>query len=71
MAYLTESTVEEAALTWLEATGWQVAHGPDISLGGDALTLTFSQRERESYSEEIVPPAVLVGGLWQPSPWSR
>ncbi len=28
----TESTIEEAALAWLEATGWQVAHGPDISL---------------------------------------
>jgi len=28
---LTESTVEEAALAWLEAAGWQVAHGPDIA----------------------------------------
>ena len=27
----TESTVEEAALAWLEATGWQVAHGPEIA----------------------------------------
>jgi len=27
----TESTVEEAALAWLESTGWQVAHGPDIA----------------------------------------
>ena len=27
----TESTVEEAALAWLESIGWQVAHGPDIA----------------------------------------
>lgn len=25
----TESTVEDAALAWLEASGWRVAHGPD------------------------------------------
>lgn len=30
----TESTVEETALAWLEAIGWQVAHGPDIALCG-------------------------------------
>ena len=27
----TESTVEDAALAWLEASGWQVTHGPDIA----------------------------------------
>ena len=26
-----ESTVEEAALAWLDASGWQVAHGPDTA----------------------------------------
>jgi len=31
MADMTESVVEEAALTWLESTGWQIAHGPDIA----------------------------------------
>ena len=25
-----ESTVEDAALTWLESLGWHVAHGPDM-----------------------------------------
>jgi len=30
MQTFTESTVEDAALAWLEASGWQVAHGPDI-----------------------------------------
>lgn len=24
--------VEEAALAWLGASGWQIAHGPDIAL---------------------------------------
>lgn len=28
---LTEPTIEDAALAWLENTGWQVAHGPDIA----------------------------------------
>lgn len=28
MAHLTESTVEEAALAWLEGIGWRIAHGP-------------------------------------------
>jgi len=31
MTAFTESLVEEAALTWLEDIGWQVAHGPDIA----------------------------------------
>lgn len=25
-----ESDVEDAALAWLEAIGWHIAHGPDI-----------------------------------------
>ncbi|WP_241476953.1 type I restriction endonuclease subunit R [Meiothermus ruber] len=28
---MTESVVEEAALAWLEAAGWQVVHGPEIA----------------------------------------
>jgi type I restriction enzyme R subunit len=28
---ITESVIEEAAIAWLEASGWQLAHGPDIS----------------------------------------
>ena len=31
MTTLTESTVEAAALEWLETIEWQVAHGPDIA----------------------------------------
>jgi len=31
MAQMTESVVEEAALAWLEAAGWQVVHGPEIA----------------------------------------
>ena len=31
MTTLTESTVEDAALTWLESLGWNIAHGPDIA----------------------------------------
>ena len=31
MTTLTEADVEAAALEWLAAIGWQVAHGPDIA----------------------------------------
>ena len=31
MIGFTESTVEDAAVIWLEATGWCVAHGPEIA----------------------------------------
>ena len=31
MTTLTEADVEETALDWLAAVGWQVAHGPDIA----------------------------------------
>ena len=31
MTTFTESTVENAALTWLESLGWSVAHGPAIA----------------------------------------
>ncbi|MBI2264527.1 MAG: hypothetical protein HYU64_05070 [Armatimonadetes bacterium] len=30
-ASFTESVVEDAALAWLESTGWQIAYGPDIA----------------------------------------
>jgi len=50
----TESTVEQAALAWLEDAGWRVAHGPDISPDGDTLTPFLSQRERKSYSEVVL-----------------
>ena len=33
MTTLTEADVEDAALEWLAALGWQTAHGPDIGPG--------------------------------------
>jgi type I restriction enzyme R subunit len=41
---ITESTIESAALAWLESSGWQVAHGPDLAPGAPAS-------ERRDYSE--------------------
>jgi type I restriction enzyme R subunit len=43
----TESTVEEAALAWLEAGGWQIAHGPDIAPDTPAA-------ERADYREVVL-----------------
>ncbi|GIW55779.1 MAG: DEAD/DEAH box helicase [Nitrospiraceae bacterium] len=54
MTAFTESTVESAALAWLEAIGWSIKHGPDISPDGETLTLSLSQRERENYDEVVL-----------------
>lgn len=43
----TESVVEQAALAWLEATGWPVAHGPDIAPNTPAA-------ERRDYREVVL-----------------
>jgi type I restriction enzyme R subunit len=43
----TESVVEDAALGWLEASGWQVAHGPDIAPDTPAA-------ERPDYGEVVL-----------------
>ena len=50
----TESVVEDAALAWMEGLGYAVLHGPDISPGGDTLTLALSQRERAQYSDVVL-----------------
>ncbi len=47
MAHLTESVVEEAALAWLEAIGWRIAHGPDIAPDMPAA-------ERADYGEVVL-----------------
>ena len=44
---LSESTVEAAALDWLESLGWAVAHGPDIAPGMPAA-------ERAEYGEVVL-----------------
>ena len=44
---VTESVVEQAALAWLESSGWAVCHGPDIA--PDALTA-----ERTDYGETVL-----------------
>jgi len=44
---VTESVVEQAALAWLESTGWQIAHGPDIAPN-------MSASERADYGEVVL-----------------
>ena len=46
-----ESVVEQAALAWLEARGWRIAHGPD--LGPDS-----GASERTSYGDAILEQRV-------------
>jgi type I restriction enzyme R subunit len=43
----TESTVEDAALGWLESLGWTVKHGPDIAPGELAA-------ERSGYAQVVL-----------------
>ena len=47
MTTFTESDVEAAALEWLEALGWRVAHGPDIAPYAD-------RAERADYTEVVL-----------------
>ncbi|MFZ5625062.1 MAG: type I restriction endonuclease subunit R [Gemmatimonadota bacterium] len=47
MTAFTESTVESAALAWLEAIGWRVVHGPDIAPDMPAA-------ERRDYGEVVL-----------------
>ena len=46
MTAFNESTVEQAALDWLSALGWQVLHGPDIAPGA-------SGGERDDYRRVV------------------
>lgn len=46
-ARFTESVVEEAALAWLESTGWRIVPGPDIAPGMLAA-------ERRDYGEGVL-----------------
>jgi type I restriction enzyme R subunit len=47
MGTMTESEIEDAALAWLEATGWQIAHGPEIAPDQPAA-------ERANYGEVVL-----------------
>ena len=47
MSSITEAVVEDAALAWLESTGWRIAHGPDIA--PDMPTA-----EREGYGDIVL-----------------
>ena len=47
MTTLTEADVEQAALDWLSALGWQVAHGTDIAPG-------IPNAERSNYGQVVL-----------------
>ncbi len=67
MTILTEADVEQAALDWLAALGWQVAHGPDIAPGTpnaertDYGQVVLERRVPDSLAElnpSLPPPAL-------------
>jgi type I restriction enzyme, R subunit len=47
MPAFTESTVEDAALAWLESIGWRISHGPEIAPAMPAA-------ERAAYGEVVL-----------------
>ena len=47
MTTITEADVEQAALDWLAALGWGVAHGPDIAPG-------TPNAERDDYGQAVL-----------------
>src|SRR5207247_10034693 len=62
-----ESTVEEAALTWLESLDWAVKHGPDIAPDAlaaerrDYAQVVLTQRPRDGRTRlNTHPPAEVV-----------
>ena len=52
MTTITEAVVEEAALDWLSALGWQVAHGPDIAPDTPSA-------ERDDYGQVVLEGRML------------
>ena len=57
MTTITEADVEQAALDWLSALGWQVTHGPDIAPGtpsaerSDYGQVALERRVQDSLAE--------------------
>ena len=57
MTTITEADVEQAALDWLSALGWKVAHGPDIAPDtpnverSDYGQVVLGQRLRDALAE--------------------
>ncbi len=57
---ITEPDVEQAALAWLEATGWRVAHGshiaPDMPAAerADYAEVVLAQRLRDALLPELI-----------------
>ena len=71
MTTLTEADVEQAALDWLAALGWQIAHGPDIAPDtpgaerDDYGQVVLKRRLRDALSRlnPSLPPAALGEAL--------
>jgi type I restriction enzyme R subunit len=63
MGIMTESTVEQAALAWLDASGWQIKHGPEMAPDGlfaerqDFGQVVLEQRLRDALARLALLPA--------------
>lgn len=62
----TESIVEDAALGWLEALGYQVLHGPDIAVGEPGAERNNLNYRDVLLDERLREPVrwLISGELW-------
>jgi hypothetical protein len=65
---ITESVVEDAALSWLEVLGYGVLHGPEIATGEPAGHLPQTHALRRLYPLER-NRATSPGCWWTASQW--
>ena len=61
MTTITEADVEQAALSWLEDLGWQVAHGRDIAPDTPGA-------ERNDYGQVVLERQLRDAQLYYPKP---
>jgi type I restriction enzyme R subunit len=74
---VSESTVEDAALAWLEGSGWEVAHGPETAHDmpaaqrADYGELVVMQRLRDTLLPKLISASCGLGsprGSWRGQP---
>ena len=64
MGIMTESTVEHAALAWLDASGWQIKHGPEMAPDGlFAKRQDFGQVVLEQRLRDALLPKLIRGEI--------